>query len=143
MPKHPQQVPPIYQPEVAAKAIVWAATHPDRRELLVAPSTVATVWGNKLLPGLLDRYLARGNIDAQQTDEPLDPSRADYLFAPIPGDHGSHGIFDDQAHGSSAQLVLTTHRRPATIGLLGLAGLATTWLFPRWRRRRAGGSRRR
>jgi len=121
--RHPQPVPPIYQPEVAAKAILWAAAHPRRRELLVGYPTVGTVWANKFVPGLIDRYLARTNYQAQQTDQPISPDRPDYVFEPLPGDHGSHGIFDDQAHDRSPQLIFTTHRRSATAGVVGLAGV--------------------
>ncbi len=108
---HPQPVPPIYQPEVAARAIVWAAAHP-RRELHVGLPTVATIWGNKFLPGVLDRYLARTGYDAQQLDVG-DGQRPDNLWSPVPGDHGAHGIFDDQATSRSRQLSFTTHRRLA------------------------------
>src|SRR5439155_121824 len=82
MPREPQPVPPIYQPEVAAKAIVWAARHP-RRELMVAWPTVKAILGNAVAPGLADRYLARSGYDAQQRDEPLDPARPDNLFTAV------------------------------------------------------------
>ncbi|MDQ3305494.1 MAG: SDR family oxidoreductase [Actinomycetota bacterium] len=114
---HPQPVPPIYQPEVAARAILWAATHP-RREVHVGFPTVGTIWANKLVPGLLDRYLARTGYESQQLDvaregERPEGDRPDNLWEPVPGDHGAHGIFDDQATSSSPQLCFTTHRRLA------------------------------
>jgi short-subunit dehydrogenase len=114
---HPQPVPPIYQPEVAARAILWAATHP-RREVHVGFPTVGTIWANKLVPGLLDRYLARTGYESQQLDVAREGERPegdhpDNLWEPVPGDHGAHGIFDDQATSSSPQLCFTTHRRLA------------------------------
>jgi short-subunit dehydrogenase len=117
LPHHPKPVPPIYQPEVAARAILWAATHP-RREVHVGFPTVGTIWANKLVPGLLDRYLARTGYESQQLDvaregERPEGDRPDNLWEPVPGDHGAHGIFDDQATSSSPQLCFTTHRRLA------------------------------
>jgi NAD(P)-dependent dehydrogenase (short-subunit alcohol dehydrogenase family) len=108
--RHPQPVPPIFQPEVAARAIAWAAGHP-RRELWVGLPTVYTIIGERLVSGLMDRYLARTNIGAQEAKQPIDPAeRPDNLFAPPPGDPGAHGAFDDKAHARSPQLWLTTHR---------------------------------
>jgi NAD(P)-dependent dehydrogenase (short-subunit alcohol dehydrogenase family) len=109
LPRHPQPVPPIYQPEVGAEAIVWAATQ-RRRELYVGGSTVITILGNKLAPALGDRYLARTGYDSQQTDEPVDRNRPDNLFKPVPGDHGTRGIFDAQSHERSVQVWLAKHR---------------------------------
>jgi NAD(P)-dependent dehydrogenase (short-subunit alcohol dehydrogenase family) len=103
MPRHPQPVPPIYEPEVAAEAIVYAAEH-HRRELLVGGPTVQTVWGERLAPGLLDHYLARKGVDAQQTDEPVAPDRPDNLDAPAPGEWSAHGRFGDQASDRSLAL---------------------------------------
>ena len=87
LPRAPQPVPPIFQPEVAADAIVWAARHP-RRELMVGWPTVRAIVGNAIAPGLADRYLARNGYDAQQTDEPVDPDRPDNLFEPVAGRPG-------------------------------------------------------
>ncbi len=117
LPGHPQPVPPIYQPEVAAKAIVWAATtkHP-RREVWVAGPTVATILGNRLAPALLDRYLARTGVDGQQLDEPVDPDRPDNLNKPVPGHQGAHGRFDARAHARSLQLEATMRRRALVTG---------------------------
>jgi NAD(P)-dependent dehydrogenase (short-subunit alcohol dehydrogenase family) len=107
LPRKAQPVPPIYQPEVAARAIVHAARHPRRRERWVGGSTVLTILGNRLAPWALDRYLARTGFESQMTDQP-EISRRDNLFEPIPGDRGAHGRFDDRAHGRSLQQVVTT-----------------------------------
>jgi NADP-dependent 3-hydroxy acid dehydrogenase YdfG len=113
LPRTPRPVAPVYEPEVAARAIVWAARHPQRRELWVGGSTAVTIMGTKLLPALGDRYLARSGVESQQTDEPATEQRlrTDYLDAPVPGDRGAHGPFDDESKGRSAQLWLTCHRR--------------------------------
>ncbi|HET7530223.1 MAG TPA: SDR family oxidoreductase [Mycobacteriales bacterium] len=107
LPRHPQPVPPIYAPEVAADAIVYAADHPERREYLVGSSAVATVFGAKVAGGLLDRYLARTGYDSQQTGEPADPDRPANLFEPADGaggrDFGAHGSFDRQSKPTSLQ----------------------------------------
>jgi NAD(P)-dependent dehydrogenase (short-subunit alcohol dehydrogenase family) len=110
LPRHPQPVPPIYQPEVAAEAIVAAAQHP-RREMWVGRSTPFVIIGNMLAGGLADRYLARTGFDSQQTDQPVNGDRPDNLFEPLPGDHGAHGEFDEQAAKSSIELWLSRHRR--------------------------------
>ena len=124
LPRSPQPVPPIFQPEVAADAIVWAASHP-RRELMVGWPTVKAIVGNALVPGIADRYLARNGFDAQQTDEPVDPDRADNLFEPVPGDQGAHGPFDDQSRARSFQLPLVKRRIPLLAGVAALAGAIT------------------
>jgi NAD(P)-dependent dehydrogenase (short-subunit alcohol dehydrogenase family) len=122
--RHPQPVPPIFQPEVAARAIAWAAEHP-RRELWVGLPTVYTILGERLVSGLMDRYLARTNIGAQEAKQPIDPEeRKDNLFAPPPGDPGAHGAFDDKAHGRSPQLWATTHRGVLAAGAVGAAAVA-------------------
>jgi NAD(P)-dependent dehydrogenase (short-subunit alcohol dehydrogenase family) len=106
--KQPQPVPPIFQPELAADAIVHAASRP-RREVWLGGSTVLTILGNKLAPWLADRYLARTNVKAQQADQPLDPSRPDYLHVPLDddGDRGAHGPFDERAKRRSVQWTLS------------------------------------
>lgn len=109
MPNKPQPVPPIYQPEVAADAIVYAATH-RRREVYVGLPTVESIVANKLAPRLLDHYLGRNCYQSQQTDEPDDPDRPNNLFNPVPGDFGSHGGFDRRARKFSLQLWLNKHR---------------------------------
>jgi NAD(P)-dependent dehydrogenase (short-subunit alcohol dehydrogenase family) len=119
LPHKPQPVPPIFQPEVAARAIVWAARHPQR-QLMVGWPTVKAIVGNAIAPGFADRYLARNGYDAQQTGEPLDPNRPDNLFQPVPGAQAAHGPFDDTSRGRSAQLWARTHRR-----LLGASAAAS------------------
>jgi NAD(P)-dependent dehydrogenase (short-subunit alcohol dehydrogenase family) len=128
LPREPQPVPPIYQPEVAAEAIIYAASH-DRREMKVGYTTVMAVEGNKLFPGLIDRYLARTGYDSQQTDEPVAAGRRDNLWEPLVGDHGAHGDFDDRASDFSPQLWANTHRVWLGLACTGLAGLALAALL--------------
>lgn len=116
LPKEPQPVGPIFQPEVAARAIYWAA-HNKRRELYVGWSTVQAIAGDKLAPELADWYVAHTAYEAQQTDEPVAPDRRDNLWEPVSGDQGARGRFSDRASDTSAQLWATTHR-----GLFALAG---------------------
>jgi NAD(P)-dependent dehydrogenase (short-subunit alcohol dehydrogenase family) len=123
MPRRAQPVPPIYQPELAADAIVWASLH-DRREVWVGGPTIATILAQGLVPGLLDRYLARTGYDAQQTALSEDPDRPDNLFEPVPFDAGAHGSFDARAHASSLQWSLSRHRRSLLAGLGATALLA-------------------
>jgi NAD(P)-dependent dehydrogenase (short-subunit alcohol dehydrogenase family) len=120
LPRHPKPVAPIFQPELAANAIVWAAEHP-RRELWVAGSTVKAILGNRLAPGLLDRYLARTGYDSQQTEEAVKPDRPDNLGDPLPGDRGAHGIFDAGARDHSLQLWATEHRRSLAVLAIAIA----------------------
>ncbi len=117
--KRLEPVPPVYQPEVAADAIHWAAHH-RRREVYVGIPTVYTIWGNKLAPWLAERYLARTAVSGQLTDANKSPERQDNLFTPPPGDPGAHGPYDDQAHAHSIQWWLSRHRR--TLGAGALAG---------------------
>jgi NAD(P)-dependent dehydrogenase (short-subunit alcohol dehydrogenase family) len=105
LPGKPQPVPPIFQPEIAARAVVYAAEHAPR-EIKVGWSAVRAVYLEKLVPGLADRYLARNGIDGQQLDEPVEPDRVDNVFSSVPGDHGAHGTFDDRAERSSALLTV-------------------------------------
>ncbi len=127
LPNRAQPVPPIYQPEVAADAIVWASEH-DRREIYVGGSTVAAILGNKIAPGLGDWYLSRTGYASQQTDEPEPPDRPDNLWRPVDEhrDFGAHGRFADRAAPSSAQVWLTEHRRAigAAVVALAAAGVA-------------------
>jgi NAD(P)-dependent dehydrogenase (short-subunit alcohol dehydrogenase family) len=111
--RHAQPVPPIYQPEVAARAVVAAADRPTRREFWVGGSTVATILANRVIPGLLDRYLAKTGYRAQQMDKATDPTMPGNLWDPVDRaeDHGAHGSFDDRAHERSAQAWLSRHRR--------------------------------
>jgi hypothetical protein len=110
LPKKPKPVPPIFQPEVAARAIVWAAEHPWRREIDVGFPTVKAIMAEKLIAGFADRYLAKKGYASQQTDEPEDPDRQDNLWIALPGDHGAHGTFDAVSRDASVQLWLTQHR---------------------------------
>ena len=120
LPKRPQPVAPIYQPEVVARAILHAGDHPMRREYWVGGSTVGTLIGDKFAGGLLDRYLGRTGIDSQQTEEPQPADAPANLWEPADGpdgrDHGAHGRFDDQATSRSPQLWASRHH-----GLLGAA----------------------
>ena len=108
LPYRPQPVPPIYQPEVAARAIVWASTH-RRRELWVGGSTAATILANQLAPGLLDRYLARTAYRSQQTGQRAHPEQPTNLWAAVAGDRGAHGPFDPRARQRSAQFWASRH----------------------------------
>lgn len=119
VPNEPQPVPPIYSPQLAARAIVWASEHPRRRELWVGGSTALTIIGNRLAPWLAERYLARTGFDSQQTETPAPADRADYLESAVDAerDHGADGPFTGSAHDRSLQLWLATHRP-----LLALAG---------------------
>ncbi len=121
LPRHPQPVPPIYQPEVAAEAIYWAA-HQKRREVYVGASSVMTILGNKVAPWAADLYLALTGYEGQQTEDPVGPDRPDNLFEPVPGDHGAHGVFDEQAHEKSSQFWATKNRRWLALAGVGLAG---------------------
>ncbi len=116
LPLHPTPVPPIYQPEIPAEAVYWAAHH-RRRELWVGYSTLQAIIGNKIAPRLADLYLARTGFDGQQVQGmPVSPDRPDNLFEPVPGKAATHGIFDAEAKTHSPQLWAATHR-----GLLGAA----------------------
>ena len=121
MPRRPQPVPPIYQPEVIARAIVWASEH-NRRELSVGGSTVKAIMGDKFIPGLLDHYLGWIGYAAQQTKEAVDSHRPDNLYQPLPGDHGAHGRFDARARDFSMQAVLNMYR--GWLGVLGASLVA-------------------
>jgi NAD(P)-dependent dehydrogenase (short-subunit alcohol dehydrogenase family) len=121
LPRRAQPVPPIYQPEVAAKAVVYAAEHPGRREYWVGGSTALTLMANAVAPGVLDRYLARTGFDSQQTDQPRDPGQPVNLWEAADRrgepDHGAHGDFDDRATARSVQLWASQHH-----GLLAAVG---------------------
>ena len=110
LPRKPQPMGTIYQPEVAAEAILYAAEH-DRREMLVGWPTVQAVIGNKLAPWFADKVLARSGYKGQQTDEPEDPDRKHNLWEPLPGDHGAHGEFGKKAKKFSWQLWASMHRK--------------------------------
>jgi NAD(P)-dependent dehydrogenase (short-subunit alcohol dehydrogenase family) len=126
--QRPQPVPPIFQPEVAARAVVWAAHH-QRRDLWVGWPTFKAIVGNRIVPGLLDRYLASRGYDGQQTRERAVPERADNLWSSAVGLHAAHGRFDARAQGASVYLWLTTHRWIVTIAALLVTALtAIAWL---------------
>ena len=127
LPRHPQPVPPIFQPEVAARAIYYAAHH-TRREIFVGAPTVAAIYGQNIMPGFADHYLGTHGYDSQQTSEPVSPARPDNLFESVPGDYSAHGIFTEQAKSSSVQSWLDLHRGPiaATAAVLAGAG-ALLW----------------
>ncbi|PYR56424.1 MAG: short-chain dehydrogenase [Acidobacteria bacterium] len=108
LPREPQPVPPIYEPEIAADAIVWASSQ-RRREISVGGTTVAVIWANKIASGALDRYLARTGYDSQQTDQPVAPNRRDNLWEPVPGDHGAHGRFASRSSDFSVQAWINEH----------------------------------
>lgn len=144
LPRKAQPVPPIFQPEVAARAIYYAAHHPHRREYYAGWSTVKAIFGNKLMPSFADRYLARTGYDSQQYDGAEDPNRPNNLYEPLAGDHGAHGKFDARAHTRSLELWGETHVRllagAAALGVAGAAlGMALLGLRPsprtgtRWR----------
>lgn len=123
LPRKPQPVPPVYQPEVAARAIYWAA-HSTRRELTVGARAAAILWGNKFLPGVGDRYLAATGVDSQMRPEAVEPDRRSNLWQPLPGDAGAHGAFDGIAHERSLHLWANTHRALFALGAGALAGAA-------------------
>ncbi|MGE3856154.1 MAG: SDR family oxidoreductase [Dehalococcoidia bacterium] len=135
LPHRAQPVPPIYQPEVAARAIYWAA-HEQRRELFVGWSTVVAILGDKIAPGLVDRYLAATGFRSQQTDEPRDPAQPDNLWAPVPGDHGAHGAFDERARAFSLQLWLVMHVGAIAAGSAGVTAASVAAGLARWWRAR-------
>ena len=124
LPRKAQPVPPIFQPEVAAEAIYFAAHNP-RREFYVGLPSVKAIITNKIAPGLLDHYLARSGYDSQQYDGPEDPNRANNLWNPVPGDHGAHGAFDARARNWSPQLWTSEHRTMLALVAvaLGISGL--------------------
>ena len=134
LPRHAQPVPPIYQPEFAARGVVYAAEHPHRREYWVGASTMGTLAANALAPGLLDRYLAKTGFKAQQTRQPRDPNTPSNLWAAADGpdgtDYGTHGIFDDTSHDRDPQLWASQHH--GVVGALAATALAVAAAL--WRR---------
>lgn len=119
-------VPPVHQPEIAARAVRYAADHPGRREYWVGASTAATLIANAVAPGLLDRYLARNGIDAQHDEQPR-PTRDPYnLWAPADEheDHGAHGRFDEEARSRSVQVWASQHHGLIAAGGAALIGAA-------------------
>ncbi len=135
MPRRPQPVPPIYQPEVAARAIAYAADHPRRREYWVGGTTVATLLANAVAPGLLDRYLARTGYAGQQTDEPRDPRQPANLWDPADGerepDFGAHGRFNGRAKTHSPQVWASQHHGLLAAGAVAAAAAGLAALLSR------------
>ena len=123
MPRRAMPVPPIYQPEVAADAILWAAGD-HRAEVRVGASTVATIIAEKIAPRVLDRYLGKSGYRSQQAEEEEEAGRPDNLFDPVEGDFGAHGRFESSAHGRSPQLWITTHRGGLLAGSLTAGAIA-------------------
>jgi len=122
LPNKPKPMGKIYQPEVAAKTIVYAAKH-NRREYRVGYPTLEAIIGNKIAPWFADYVLAKNGFEGQQTDVPEDPNRKNNLYEPIPGDHGAHGTFDDQATYFSPQVWLSLHRDKILQGALAVGGV--------------------
>ena len=135
LPRRPQPVPPIYQPEVAARGIHYAAHH-HRRELWVGYPAVKAIIGNGLVPWLADRILAKKGYSGQMGDEPVPADRPDNLFESVDHDFGTHGRFDDRSRKFSPQLWANTHRRGVAAGLLGAALLAAHAVLARRRSQR-------
>ncbi|WP_454561488.1 SDR family oxidoreductase [Mycobacterium haemophilum] len=135
LPHQAQPVPPIYQPEVAARAVLYAANHPRRREYWVGGSTAGTLAANAIAPGLLDRYLARTGFDSQQTEQVRPPEQPANIWEPADDsdghDYGPHGVFDDRSTGRSGQLWASHHHGllggAATAALAVAAGVAAGW----------------
>lgn len=132
LPNHPQPVPPIYQPEVAARGVLFAADHPRRKQYWVGMPTVLSIVGNKFIAPILDVYLAKTGYSSQQTAEKVSADRPDNLWEPLDGenghDFGAHGIFDRRAHAHSPQMWVSHHLRltaVAAIAALSVAVAAT------------------
>ncbi|MGH8962175.1 MAG: SDR family oxidoreductase [Jatrophihabitantaceae bacterium] len=134
LPRHAQPVPPIYQPELAARAVLYAADHPRRREYWVGSSTVGTLAANAIAPGLLDRYLGRTGFGSQQTDQKRDPDAPTNLWEPADGpsgrDFGAHGVFDDTSHDHDPQQWASRHHGTLAAITAG-AGVAVSLLLGR------------
>jgi len=122
LPNEPQPVPPIYQPEIGAEAVHFAAHH-DRREMYVGYPTIGAIAGNKVSPSFADWYLARSGYQSQQTAQPVEAGRRDNLWEPVSGDHGAHGSFDDRAARSSPLLWASMNRGVLAMAAAAVAGL--------------------
>jgi NAD(P)-dependent dehydrogenase (short-subunit alcohol dehydrogenase family) len=133
LPRKAQPVPPIYQPEVAARLIYHAAHHPKKREYYASWSVLKAIFGNKLVPSYADRYLAKNGYDSQQFDGAADPNLPNNLYQPVPGDHGAHGAFDERAKTWSFEAWAEENSGKLAVSLgLGIVGAAWT-LLRRWR----------
>lgn len=122
LPMKPKPASPPYQPEVAARAIHWAALH-RRKSIKLGWPTLEAIWGDRLASPLLDRYLARTGVSGQQDKEPVSPDRKDNLYEPVPGDHGAHGRFDSSARSWTSQFWISKHRLALGAGTVAAAGL--------------------
>jgi hypothetical protein len=129
MPKQQQPVPPLFTPESMAEMVLWAAEHPPREALIGWPA-VRAVWAQKLVPGLLDRYLAKFGWDSQFVDLPNEQHGRDILFETLPGDPGAHGPYRERERGPDLQMRLRTHPRALVVGGLAALGVLTVL----WRR---------
>jgi hypothetical protein len=133
LPHKAQPVAPIFQPEIAARAVVYAAEHPKRREYWVGGSTAATIAANAIAPGILDRYLARTGYQGQQTDEPREPNQPVNLWEPVDGPHGpdagAHGDFDDESKDRSYQLWASQHHGLLAAAGGGLVAAGAAWIL--------------
>jgi hypothetical protein len=131
LPEHAQPVPPIFQPEVAAQAVRFAADHPRRREYWVGGSTAATLVANALVPAALDWYLSKTGFKSQQTGEPKPADQPVNLWEPADGtegrDFGAHGAFDNKALDRSTQQWISHHYKPLLALVAGslAAGVVT------------------
>jgi NAD(P)-dependent dehydrogenase (short-subunit alcohol dehydrogenase family) len=123
LPGQPRPVGKVYQPEVAARAIYFAARD-GRKEMLVGLPTIEAVWGNKVASSMMDDYLAATGFASQQRPERVSPDRKDNLFQPVAGDHGAHGSFDSEAVDSSAELWVSEHKKELGLAALGAAAIA-------------------
>lgn len=127
LPNHPQPVPPIYEPEVAARGVVFAADHPKRKQYWVGMPTVLSIVGNKFVAPILDHYLAKTGYSSQQTSEKVPADRPFNLWEPLDGegghDFGAHGIFDDVAHAHSPQMWFSHHARGVIVTAVAGLGL--------------------
>lgn len=130
LPRQPQPVPPIFQPEVAARAIVWASVH-RRREVFVGWPTVKAIYGQDVAPAYADRYLAKNAYSGQETSEPVPANRPDNLFEPVDADYAAHGIFDDRARDYSVESWLDLHRDSVVCGGAVLLGCVAAMLWKR------------
>ena len=126
MPRQQQPVPPLFTPEAIAAMVVYAAEHAPR-EMLLGQPVVKAVWGQKLIPGLLDRYLARSGWDSQFVDRPNTQAGRDILFETLPGDPGAHGPYSSTERGPDLQMRLRRH--PAAVAMAGVAATATALLL--------------
>ena len=128
LPGKPRPIGAVYQPEIAARAIYFAA-HTDRKEIEVGFPAAKAIWGDKFISSSLDEYLAKVGFDGQQSEEPASPDRKDNLFEAVEGDFEAHGRFDCEATDSSPELWATMHKKQIGLGALGVAVAAAVGGF--------------